>query len=62
MLDLIFVAALIALTCVAALLIAGCDKLLGPDERALGEDARDSAGREDSGRVTADRAWKPHDR
>ena len=62
MLDLIFVAALIGLTAVAALLITDCDKLLGPDERALAEDGRDSTGREDSGRVTADGAGKPHDR
>jgi len=54
--DVVFVAVMVALTGVAGLLIIGCDRLLGPDDRALAEDGRGETAGDSARQAAADRA------
>ncbi len=42
--DVVFVAALVALAAVAVAFAVGCDRLMGPDDRALSEGGRTTGG------------------
>jgi hypothetical protein len=51
--DFAFVAIMLAFFVLAALFVAGCDRIIGPDEQALGGPTQDVEEAEDGERAAA---------